>query len=163
MSPDHVRDVKAKIGPVEGNNLTFFAIIKHDIETSRQGNEKLLKFFIGMAAAYFSARNIVDPVYPLNDKRHGAARFDEGEVAPFIRDLGKLNDSRVVNSIHGSTFLDSLAGTPIITEPGTTSFVTTAPAPTIAFSPIVTPGSSVTLAPIIAPSSIVGPFISSSL
>ena len=104
MSPDHVRNVKAKIGPIEGNNLTFFAVIKHNIETSGQGNEKFLKLFVGMATAYFSSRNIVDPVGSLNNKRNRTARFDEGEVAPIIWDFGELNDSRVMNSIHDLHF-----------------------------------------------------------
>ena len=41
----------------------------------------------------------------------------------------------------------TFAGTPATTARGGTSFVTTAPAPTIAPSPIVTPGQTVTRAP----------------
>lgn len=163
MPPDHIRDVEAKIGPIEGNNLAFFAIIKDNIETSGESNEEFLKCVVGMSAAHFSSGDIIYPVGSLNDKRYGAARFDEGKVAPLIWDFRELNDAGVMNSAHISIFLDSLAGTPIMTLPGATSFVTTAPAPIIAFLPITTPGKSVTLAPSFAPSSIVGPFICCSL
>jgi hypothetical protein len=93
MPPDHVRDVQAKVGPVEGNNLPLLAIIEGDIETSRQGNEEFLKLVVGMAPAHFSSGNIIDPVRSLNGKRHRTARFYEGEVPPLIRDFWKLNDS----------------------------------------------------------------------
>lgn len=45
-------------------------------------------------------------------------------------------------------FLNTLAGTPATTALAGTSFVTTAPAATIAFSPTVTPGSIIAPAPI---------------
>ena len=49
------------------------------------------------------------------------------------------------------------AGLPATSMPGGTSAVTTLPAPTSAFSPIVISGSSVTLTPMRAPRRIVGP------
>src|SRR5687768_1155515 len=52
-----------------------------------------------------------------------------------------------------------LAGLPITTVSDGTSFVTTAPIPTTAFFPIVTPGFITALAAIIAPSSTITPII----
>ena len=54
------------------------------------------------------------------------------------------------------------AGLPTTTARGGTSFVTTAPAPTNASSPISTPGQRIAPPPTRAPRRIVGPFISSS-
>ena len=52
-----------------------------------------------------------------------------------------------VRNIH----LIGLAGTPVTVTPSGTSRVTTAPAPTIAFSPIMTPAMIVAFEPILAP------------
>jgi hypothetical protein len=97
MPPDHIRDIKTEIGSIEGDDLTFLSVIEYNIETAGQGDEEFLKLTVGMAAAHFAARNVVDPIRSLNDKRHGTARFDEGEVAPVIGDLGEIYKAAVIH------------------------------------------------------------------
>lgn len=47
---------------------------------------------MGMPAALGTARHIVEIVYPLYRKGNVIAPFDEGQVAPWIRDLGKIDN-----------------------------------------------------------------------
>ena len=82
-------------------------------------------------------------------------------VVPRIDNLGNRTDKllsmlsigsfQVKKRNHGLLILNTFAGFPITTEFGGTFFVTTAPAPTVAYSPIVNPGKIVALAPILAP------------
>jgi hypothetical protein len=72
-----------------------------------------------------------------------------GEIKVKIKSLYLLNDefndpmkspSRGITYKQNSLFFSHFAGTPLTVTPAGTSFVTTAPAPMMALSPIVTPG-----------------------
>ena len=69
---------------------------------------------------------------------------EESRVSRFELNLGK----RIFTSLNFYNRLMSFAGLPPTTVLASTSLVTTAPAPTTAFSPTVTPGKMVAPAPI---------------
>lgn len=143
LAPDHGADVQAVVGAVEVNALLFVAVVQHHVKAPRHGNDELMKPLVGVAATLGTTGYVVEVIDALDVKGYVVATFDECQVAAGIRNLRKQNYLAGIN-IKRHLFQASdltFAGAPITVEPDRTSLVTTAPAPTVAPSPIFTPGS----------------------
>lgn len=70
----------------------LFTIIQNHVETSRKRNNQLVQVLVSMAAAGRPAWNIVEIVHALDVKWHVSAAFNEGKIAAWIADFGKINN-----------------------------------------------------------------------
>jgi hypothetical protein len=78
---------------IEEELLPPSAIVHNHREASRGGDDKLLKLFMGMTAPYPSSRHIIKVVDALDGEGNVAIAFDEGQIAPVIHDLRKINNA----------------------------------------------------------------------
>ena len=72
--------------------LLLFAVIQNHVKTPRKRNDQLVKILVRMTAAGRSARNIVEIVDALDVKGHMPTAFNEGKIASWIADFGKINN-----------------------------------------------------------------------
>ena len=80
------------------NALLVLSIIKHDIETSRHRNDKLMKFLMRMPTALRTARYVIQVIDTLDIKGYMVAAFDESQVAAWILNLWKVNKFAEINA-----------------------------------------------------------------
>ena len=73
--------------------LFLFAVVQNHIETSRKRNDELVQILVGVAAALGPAGNIIEVINAFDVKGYVPPAFDEGEVAAWIADFRKVNNS----------------------------------------------------------------------
>jgi len=71
--------------------LSFFSIIKQNIEAARNGNKDLLKLLVGMTRSGCTARDIVEVVDAFDFEWHMYSTFDKCQVSPWIVNLRQFN------------------------------------------------------------------------
>jgi hypothetical protein len=59
LPPNHGIYEKAVIRSVQLESLALPSVVKHDVETARDGNEQLFKLLVGVPAAVSTSRNII--------------------------------------------------------------------------------------------------------
>lgn len=73
--------------PVELKYHLLGSVVKDHLETSRQGNDKLLRFAEGMASSDFAPGYVVNPVDPANFKGEVREVLEKGQVPSCVSDF----------------------------------------------------------------------------
>lgn len=100
MPPDHVGDVNAEIGAIEGDCFSRLAVVEHNIKTAGKSDKKFLKLTVGMATANLATGDVIDPVCSLNDKRHMTSGFNEAQISAVVVDFGERDHSAIIQTVH---------------------------------------------------------------
>ena len=83
-APDHRRDVKAEIRPIEKNFASRLPVIDDDMAAPTGTNQKLVAGPMGMFPSYVRRRNIEHHKITLGEKRHLMLKFTYRQIAAHV-------------------------------------------------------------------------------
>ena len=66
-----------------------------NVKAARHCNDELVQTFVSMFPPVRPTRYIVEVIDTFNIKRHVVVTFDEGQVAPYIRDFREIDDPAI--------------------------------------------------------------------
>ena len=87
----------------------LFAVVKHNVETPRHGNDQLPQGFVRMPAPLRAPWHVVKVIHALNVERDVLTALDEGQIASGIGDFGQINEITTVyrHNLMGIQVFDS--------------------------------------------------------
>jgi hypothetical protein len=99
VAPDHGTEVEAEVGAIELVTDRFATVIEEDVEAAGEGDDELMEVFVGMAAAFGAARDVVEVVDATDWEGNVTVFLDEGEVAAGIGDFWEFDDPTGVDAV----------------------------------------------------------------
>ena len=83
--------------------LLVEAVIQHHIEASGHGDDHLMQILVCVRTAIRTPWHIIGVIDPLDVEGNVIGALDKSQIAPWVADLGQLNDIAVSERVHEGT------------------------------------------------------------
>ena len=94
--PDPRGNVQPLEGAVEEDGALPCPVIQGDLETAAGGDEELVTVLVGVSAAGFAARDVVQVKYPADREWNRFLGLDDRQVATVVLYLAEPDDGAVI-------------------------------------------------------------------